>query len=178
MLVDKPVFTKLGIETPLKEDLALPSDACYLYIQEGDAQPLALNFTLSATKGTVILSTCGLTVGQMISQQFKGEMETIIIHFNRDVLSECFEGEKPALWEELQTPVNEYVVQTAASELVAFYFQGIDQLFYNKEAVTSSILKLKLKEIILLLLQTENGHEVQQIVKSLFSDRTFSFEEN
>ncbi|MEM9326599.1 MAG: hypothetical protein AAGA85_13125, partial [Bacteroidota bacterium] len=60
---DTPVFTKLSVQTPVTKDLQLPSDACYLYIEDGDGQPLAKNMTLSAIKGTVILSTCGMTVG-------------------------------------------------------------------------------------------------------------------
>ena len=174
---DTPVFTKIGMETPLTEDLELPSDACFLYIEEGDGQPLALNIKVSATKGTVILSTCGMTIGHMISEKLQGLMETIIVHFNRELLNACFEGEKPKLWEELQRPVNEYVVQRAASELVQGYFAGINQLFNHKEAVTPSMLELKLKEIILLLLQTDNSDSVRQIIKSLFSARTFSFKE-
>ena len=172
-----PVFTKIGIQTPLTEDLELPSDACYLYIAEGDGQPLAKNIAVSATPGTVILSTCGMTIGHMISEQLQGYMETVIVHFNRELLAECFEGEKPQLWEELKTPVNEYVVQTAAGELVNFYFEGLKPLFDHQKALSPSILKLKLKEIILLLLQTDNSEPVRQITKSLFSERNFTFRE-
>jgi len=50
-------------------------------------------------------------------------------------------------------------------------------IFHNKTALTDNILKLKLKEIILLLLQTENAENLRKIVKSLFSDRQFSFKE-
>ena len=170
-----PLFTKIGVETPLREDLFLPSEACYLYIEKGDGHSLGMNIT--ATAGTVILSTCGLTIGNMITNLPKGSLDSVIIHFKRELILLVFENEKPALWEELNEPVNQYVVQNAASELVKFYFDSIAQLFHNKAALTDSILKLKLKEIILLLLQTENSEPVRQIIKSLFSERTFSFKE-
>ncbi|OJJ22464.1 hypothetical protein BKI52_07220 [marine bacterium AO1-C] len=178
ILLDKqPIFTKLSVQNPLNESLSLPSDACYLYIEEGEGQALFKPANIVADAGTVILSTCGLTVGSMISAQSAGAMDSIIVHFNNDLLQWAFEGDKPALWEELQTPVNQYLVQNAASQLVKFYFESIAQLFLNKAALTKSLLKLKLREIVLLLLQTDNSEAVRQIIKSLFSERTFTFKE-
>ena len=172
-----PVFTKVSVETPLTEDLALPAGACYLHINEGDGHALASVPQLIAEKGTTILSTCGLTVGHMISQNINGALETTIVHFSPDLLKACFENEKPQLWEELNSPINAYVVQSAANQLITFYFNGIDQFFLNKEALTDQLITLKIKEIIHLLLQTENSEEVRKIVNGLFSERTFSFQE-
>ena len=171
------VFTNIGLVTPLEEALNLPADACYLHIEKGTGHTLLQAGNITAAAGTVILSACGLTAGKMIAEQPPGEMETIIVHLNRALLDEVFEHEKPALWEELQVPVHQYVVQTAAKELVAFYFDGLRQLFKNKVAVSDIILKSKLKEIVLLLLQTDNAEPFRQIVKSLFSERSFSFKE-
>ncbi len=171
------VFTRIAVETPLEDDLGLPADACYLYIQEGEGQTLYAPAQITASKGTVILSTCGLTIGNLIAHEMAGSMETIIVHFNRDLLQLIFEGEKPAIWKELQRPVNQYLVQEAASQLVKLYFNNINELFDNQAAVTEELLKLKLKEIVLLLLQTENAEPVKEIMRSLFSDRIFDFEE-
>ncbi len=172
-----PVFTKISIETPLNEDLDLPSGACYLHIDDGDGHSLAISPVLSATPGTTILSTCGLTVGSIISENLNGFMTTTIVHFNKELLQESFENEKPELWEELNSPINEYVVQQAANQLVSSYFKSLEPLFRNKAAISFQLLKLKLKEITLLLLQSENSESVRKIIKSLFSERTFSFKE-
>ena len=172
-----PVFTKIGITTPLKEALNLPSDACYLYIKDGTGHTLLKAGNITATNGTVILSSCGLTVGNIISDQPKGEMDTIIVHLNRKLLNLVFEGEKPVLWEEMRVPLNQYVVQTAANKLVKVYFDGIGHLFQSKEVLSDNILKIKLKEVVLLLLQSDNAEPFRQIIKNLFSERTFSFKE-
>ena len=172
-----PVFTKIELETPVNEDLALPSDACYLHINEGDGHEMAKVPKVVALKGTTILSTCGITVGYMISENLRGAVDTTIVHFNSDVLKECFEGERPKLWEELNSPINEYVVQSATNYLIDAYFTGLEHLFSNKQAVSNSLLMLKLKEIIHLLLQSENPEPVKNIIKSLFSEKTFSFKE-
>jgi len=39
-LFDKPLFTWVTIETPMKGPVPLPSDACFAYIVDGDGHNL------------------------------------------------------------------------------------------------------------------------------------------
>lgn len=176
-LFDRPLFTQLSVETPTQDQLPLTSEACYVYIVDSEGQTSTPSESFVALPGQVILSLCGFTVSQMISEQPKGSVDSIIVHLHREQLNNVFEGTKPALWKELESPVTQYLVQKAASELVQHYFDGIAQLFRNKAAITETILKLKLKELVLLLLQTGNSENIRKIVKSLFSERQFTFKE-
>jgi len=176
-LLNYPLFTLVKLDTPSKENLDLPSDACVAYIIEGDNQVFSKSEQIIAKTNHTIVSLCGLTLGGMLSQQPKGSIHSIVVHFNRTVLQNVFEGEKPELWEELEKPVTQFVVQSAASEMVKHYFDSIITFFENKEALTESILKIKLKELILFLLQTDNSEYIRQIIKSLFSERKFTFKE-
>ncbi len=69
-----PAFTKLCVQTTLQNQLALPSDACYLYIEQGEGHLIYKPGGITATPGTTILSSCGLTVGKMIAEQPKGSI--------------------------------------------------------------------------------------------------------
>ncbi|MHA7057833.1 helix-turn-helix domain-containing protein [Aquimarina sp. M1] len=177
LLFEYPLFTMVNLETPVEENLNMPSDACVAYIIEGDNQVFSESENIIAKTGHTITSLCGLTLGSMLSNQPIGNLSSIIVHFNREVLNNVFENEKPELWEELEKPITQFVVQSAASELIRHYFDTIIKFFENKDALTESILKIKLKEIILFLLQTDNSDYVRQIIKSLFSERAFSFKE-
>ena len=176
-LFDHPLFTVINMTTPTKEGLSLPSDACVAYILDGDGQTFSETQSISAKPEEAIVSFCGLTLGNMLSELPDGRIDTVLVHFNREVLSKVFEGEKPELWEELQSPVTRYVVQTASTEMLRLYFKSILLLFENPDTATSRILKVKLKEIILLLLQSDNSEYVRKIVSSLFSEREFTFKE-
>lgn len=176
-LFDYPLFTLVSMDTPNEGSLKLPSDACIAYIIEGDGQVFSASAKIVARPEETILSLCGLTLGAMFSELSKGGLQSVLVHFNRGVLNKVFEGEKPELWKELQTPVTQYVVQSAAGELLKHYFNSVVNLFENRPALTEPFLKLKLKEIILLLLQTDNSEYVRKIIRSLFSDRQFTFKE-
>ena len=106
-----------------------------------------------------------------------GVCRSIIVHFDKSILLKIYDNSRPPFWIELDEPVSQLVVQMAASELIEKYFEGVVHLFNNKAAVSDDILILKLKELILLLLQTKNSPNVINIMNGLFSQRTFSFKE-
>ena len=174
-LFGHPLFSVIYLKTPSKKNLYLPSDACITYIIEDNNQPLTED--IIAKKDNIILSLCGLTLGKMLMEQPKGHLLAILVHFNHQILSQVFQGEKPELWEELNEPVTKYVVQSAASKIIKQYFKTIHTFFENKDVLSESILKAKLKEIIFLLLKSDNSEYITQIVKSLFSEREFTFKD-
>lgn len=176
-LYGKPLFTWVSMETPQAGPVPLPAEACCVYIMDGDDQNLVREVDITAKAGQVILSLCGTTVGRMLAKQERGKINTIVVHFHADLLLKVYRDSPPPFWKELESPVVEYIVQTAATELVKKYFEGVTHLFEHLEAVSEAILVLKLQEIILLLLQTENSPQITQIMRSLFSKRTFSFKE-
>ncbi len=178
-LFDLPLFTWITLRTPTEEPVSLPSEACFAYIMDGDNQYLLEEEHIKAEPGKVILSLCGNTMAQMLPRQREGDgiVSSIVVHFHRELLLKVYKNTKPPYWKELEKPVVKYIVQAAASELVKQYFQGVAHLFDHLEAVTNDILVLKLKEIILLLLQTKESEKITQIMRSLFSERTFTFKE-
>lgn len=161
---------------PLEDEINLPAESCFAYILEGDAQDLTKSGIL-ATKGTAILSLCSKTVGRSFSIAETGSLSAIVVHFNREVLQKVFNGEKPTFWKELDRPLQKDAFQEDATALVKAYFLSIAKFFDHKDALSEEILELKLKEAILLLLQTEDSSHLNLIVRSLFSDKTFSFRE-
>ena len=176
-LEGKPLFSLLDIDTPMDEQLAIPSSACFCYILDGDNQDIDKMSNITATKGSVIMSLCGITLGSMLSNQQSGNMVSIVVHFLPEHLKIAFSDAKPPEWKDISSPISRYVVQTATNKLIENYINGIEYLFENKAAVTNELLLLKLKELITLLLQTESSTDILKMVRSLFSQKEFSFKE-
>jgi len=176
LLFEKPLFTWYELITPIEGGFDLPAESCFAYVLEGDEQDLTKSGFL-ATKGTVILSLCGKTVGRSLSTIESGKLSAIVVHFNREVLQKVFDGQKPKFWKELDHPLKKDTSQEDATALVKAYFSSIAKFFEHKNVLSEEILVLKLKEIILLLLQTDESSNLNIIIRSLFSDKTFSFRE-
>ena len=176
LLFEKPLFTWYELLTPKEGGFDLPAESCFAYILEGDEQDLTKSGFL-ATKGTVILSLCGKTVDRSLSTIESGRLSAIVVHFNREVLQKVFDRQKPKFWKELDHPLKKDTSQEDATALVKAYFSCIAKFFEHKNVLSEEILVLKLKEIVLLLLQTDEPSDLNIIIRSLFSDKTFSFRE-
>lgn len=176
-LFGQSLFTWIDISTPVEDELAIPSAACFTYFVKGDDQVLSKQHSVSAISDHAVVSLCGMTLGKMLMEQEPGNVNSIIIHFHPEVLKAIYKNTKPPYWEEIAAPVTQIVVQMAANNLIQHYIEGIKRLFENKKALTEDILVLKLKEIILLLMQTDNLPKVTEIIRSLFSERTFNLKE-
>ena len=167
LLFEKPLFTWYELLTPIEGGFDLPAESCFAYVLEGDEQDLTKSGFL-ATKGTVILSLCGKTVGRSLSTIESGKLSAIVVHFNREVLQKVFDGQKPKFWKELDHPMKKDTSQEDATALVKAYFSCIAKFFEHKNVLSEEILVLKLKEIILLLLQTDESSNLNIIIRSLF----------
>ena len=176
LLLEKPLFTWYELLTPIEGGFDLPAESCFAYVLEGDEQDLTKSGVL-ATKGTVILSLCGKTVGRSLSTIESGRLSAIVVHFDREVLQKVFDSQKPKFWKELDYPLKKDTSQEDATALVKAYFSCIAKFFEHKNVLSEEILVLKLKEIVLLLLQTDEPSDLNIIIRSLFSDKTFSFRE-
>ncbi|MGH1384249.1 helix-turn-helix domain-containing protein [Kordia sp.] len=176
LLFEKPLFSWYKLSTPIESGMSLPSESCFAYIIEGENQDLTGQGFL-AEKGTVILSLCGKTVGNFLSKKEIGNLNAIVVHFDRNTLKKVFNNEKPKFWKELNHPLKKDTVQQDASALVSSYFLSVSNFFHHKNALNEDILSVKLIEIVLLLLQTQESSDLNSIARSLFSDRAFSFEE-
>lgn len=176
-LFGKPVFSWVTRDEPRANAIQLPSDACFAYILDGERQRVSEYPRVDIEAGQVILSLCGYTVSHMLSQHEPGNLSTIVVHFDREVLKQLYAHETPPFWQELESPVVQYITQMSANALIKMYFDGIAHLFQNQESITEALLVLKLKEIIVLLLQTQESPQMVKIMRSLFSERTFSFKE-
>ena len=175
-LFEKPLFSWYQLSLPIEKELDMPAESCFAYILEGNSQDMTGSGFL-AKKGTVILSLCGKTVGHFLSKKETGFLSAIIVHFDRDVLKKVFNNEKPKFWKELEHPLKKDISQHDASALVSSYFSSVSNFFNHKNALNEDILSIKLKEIVLLLLQSQESSDLNAIVRSLFSNRAFSFEE-
>ncbi|MBC8755967.1 helix-turn-helix transcriptional regulator [Kordia sp. YSTF-M3] len=176
-LFGRPLFSWIDIYTPMSGSLSIPSEACFSYFMQENVKVISKQYCVSVKSKHIVLSVSGDLLSNKLANQKKGIVKSIIVHLHPETLKKVYKETKPPFWKELSRPVSQNIIQLAASNLIQHYIEGIKQLFDNRQVLTEGILILKLKEIILLLLQTDNLPEVTQIIRSLFSERTFDFKE-
>jgi len=177
-LFGKNLFTLVNVKTPLQVSANMPAnEACFIYVLEGESITYSESTALRIDPNQTMLSKCGNYVAKMLSQNKEGVFSSITVHFHKEILEKIYKNQSPPFLKKDSFSLPPNSVTLAVSKMLRKYFEGILYFFEQPKLVNEEILILKLKELILLLLQTEGYPQVKEIMNTLFNKRIFKFKE-
>ncbi|PWB27632.1 AraC family transcriptional regulator [Flavobacterium sp. HTF] len=177
-LYGKTLIQKIELTPPFKFDFPVTEQACFLYVKGGNIEYQIDDEPINIATHYSLLLNCINSGKQMYNSDSKSNCEIVIVTFYPEILKKIYDRELPLL---LQTPKN--VISNKSSEkinndfLIQKYIEGLLFYFENPSLINEDILILKVKEIILLLSQTQNSEAVQLILSQLFSPTTYTFKQ-
>lgn len=176
-LYGKLLFETATIKPPFKRSSPMPDEACFLYVVDGGLLNSSAQEQLQVQADEAVLMKCGNYVSQMLPSTNSGRYEAVAIHFYPEVMKRVFDNSLPTAFKNPEQKINSGMARVQASTLVKKYIESLLFYFKNPQLVTEDLLALKLREIILLLLQTENAPKVMEVLSNLFSKQSFHFKE-
>lgn len=177
-LYGNTLIQKIELTPPFKFDFPVTEQACFLYVKGGDLEYQIDDEPISIATHYSLLLNCINSGKQIYNSKSNSNCEIVIVTFYPEILKKIYDRELPLL---LQAPKN--VVSNKSSEkinndfLIQKYIEGLLFYFENPSLINEDILVLKVKEIILLLSQTQNSESVQLILSQLFSPATYTFKQ-
>ena len=177
-LYGKKIFEKVIVKPPFRLTNQMPNDACFLYMEEGeyDINTSVEHVTIHSKEA--VLMRCGSYFTEFVKSFSSETCEGIIVHLYPDVLKKIFEHELTSVKSAIQSgqqfiSANKYV----GHELIKIYINSLKIYFDNPSLVNDDLIILKLKELIMLLMKTENASSIEQLISSLFTQKEYSFRE-
>lgn len=177
-LYGKTLIQKIELTPPFQFDFPVTEQACFLYVKSGDVEYQIDDQQISVATNYSLLLNCINSGKQIHNSKSKNSCEIVIVTFYPEILKKIYDRDLPLL---LQKPAN--VISNKSSEkinndfLIQKYIEGLLFYFENPSLINEDILILKVKEIILLLSQTQNSESVQVILSQLFSPTTYTFKQ-
>ena len=177
-LYEKSFIQKIVLKPPFEFVFPVSEQACFLYVKNGEMQYKTNEIHLDIPQNYSLFLNC-IQSGKKIEQlDADANSEIVIVTFHADILKKVYEREFPAL---LQSPKNAVSNQSGGKInndfLIQKYIEGLLFYFETPALVNDDILILKLKEIIILLSQTQNAETVNIILSQLFSPVTYTFKQ-
>jgi AraC-like DNA-binding protein len=170
------IIEKLTIRAPFRYIRPFQESACFLYMREGEAVLYASDKTLRFTNHEGVLLRCGTYFGDLIGKVNAESCVVYAIHLFPELLREIYANEIPPFIREKSAAALS-VIRVPSSEIVDRFIESLDFYFENPAIVSDYLLQLKMKELLLLLLQTENAANVKDLVSGLYSVRTVTIRE-
>lgn len=177
-----PLFDKLFLEKakavpPIRLPNFMHDEACFLYLLEGKCTAVSEIESLEAQPPDALLMKCGNFFNFCVPHEDAPHYHAIAFHFHKDVLKRIYENELPSFLVSREAPGQQNFARVETTEVINKYIESILFYFEHPQLVNEELLVLKLKELLLLLSQTERGNQVRQILANLFSPTSFQLKQ-
>ncbi|MBL4669963.1 MAG: helix-turn-helix transcriptional regulator [Flavobacteriales bacterium] len=177
-LFGKPVLNKITVKPPFEIQTQMNNEACFLYVLEGEQTSMSAIERVTAKKGESILEKCGNYLSKINIVQENTTTEFITIHFFPDTIKGIFNDEIPVFLKPTkENKILPTMTKIKASILMKKFFESLLFYFENEELIDEELLKLKIKELILLLVKTQNDKTVTSILANMFTPRIYNLKE-
>lgn len=176
-LLEKKVFEKVILEPPFRLQASMPNDACFYYLVGGSASITTPNEHITTETDEGVVLKCGNYLNDYLSSAEHEYCEAIAVHFYPEVLKGIYEKEFPEFLLEVGKVEPVKYGKIKSSALLKQYIDSLMFYFDNPELVSDELLKLKLKELILLLAKTDNVDTIRSLITGLFSRTEIGFKE-
>lgn len=168
-LGNKRVIEKLIIRTPFRFGATFQNEACFVYFKNGKtivSSPLE-RLEIGATES--VLLNCSNYFADFIQKAPAATIEVYAVHLYPDLLKEIYKDTIPEFFKHKATGQNARII--ANHSIINHFIDSLVFYFENPDLVNSELLVLKIKELILLLLQTKNAATIAELMTNLFSPR-------
>lgn len=169
------LIEKVIIQAPFRFFADFRDEACFVYFTEGDTTIDSALEQVEIHSGDAVLLKCGTYVSELISHRSGDRFEILVFHLYPDVLRRIYGAELPAI---IGTSGRNSGADTLASgEIIKKFVDGLQFYFENPHLVNPELLILKIRELVLLLLQSKNADSIAALFSDLFSPRDVRIKE-
>ncbi len=168
-LGNKRVIEKLIIKTPFRFEATFQNEACFVYFKNGKTILSSPTERLELGSTESVLLNCSNYFADFIQKVPLTTIELYAVHLYPDLLKEIYKDSIPQFPE--HKTAGHYAKKIATHSIINHFIDSLVFYFENPDLVNSELLVLKIKELILLLLQTNNSVTITELIANLFSPR-------
>ena len=172
----KAILERVVFTPPLKAKTVMENEACMIYSVNGVSSLYSAEDTNGLQNQESVLMKCGSFINHWRVNEDDQPYEAIVIHLYPQILREIYKNQLP-LFLQNRAPVDPVLFQKISpNEVMKNYIDGLLFYFKNTDLCTQDLVKLKVKELILLLYNM-NSSGVREILADLFNPQELVFKD-
>jgi AraC-like DNA-binding protein len=171
----KPLIEKIIIQPPFRFEKFFQNEACFIFLSGSKS-------TFNSAKEKVLLESkeslllkCGSYFIDWLKTSSPTKSEIIAVHLYPDVLKKLYQKELP----DYIKPQNKQkrLQKIIPDNVISKFIESLNFYFDNPTLINDDILELKVKELILVLVQTKNADSILQLISELFTPQKVQIQE-
>jgi hypothetical protein len=169
----KPLFQTAKMLSPSSQSAVFEEVACFFYVLKGRGELVESHGSHSISKEEGLVKSCGNFISNYFKDSEGNDFEAIVIYFYPDTIKELYSELEPivATHSSKSSPPTKMV----GNNLIEQFVEGLQIYFENEDLMDEYLAKLKIKELILILLRSSYFGNVLDLFNALFSPSQKSF---
>lgn len=171
-----PLFQKARFKSPFIMQGEIKEFACFFYMTEGSMLSYDARGLHRISSKEAILKQCGNYVQKYISDNDTNECEAIAVYLYPELLKEIYKDKVPTfLKSKDEIPKPKKLIQ---NQLIEQYMQNLSLYFEAPETLDEELGILKLQELMLILLKSENHENIRILLSEIFAPVNLKFKQS
>ena len=172
---EKCLIEKIIIQAPFRFSTNFQDEACFIYFLEGKTKINSAQEQEQVQAEESLLLKCGSYFADLLKYGDNDKYEILVFHLYPDILREIYTNEIPSFIKPSKN--KSFINKVVATGIIKKFVESLQFYFDNPELVSDELLKLKIKELVLLLFQTNNASSIISLFSDLFTPRNLSVTE-
>lgn len=174
-LLEKCILERIVFTPPIKKTNVMQNEACFLYSINGQSSLYSADQKVELTSNDGVVLKCGSYLQNHYKTQDENPYDTIAIHFNPEVLKLIYKNELPEFLKNKPSQKTPSIERVKIDEMIRKYIESLLFYFENPSLINDELVILKVKELMLLLINTDSSDQIQNMLKDLFNPIEFDF---
>lgn len=179
MIIEKQVFKyqgkviieKVTIQPPFRHDYFLHNERCFIYFKEASVKVMSVELNDELKSNEAVLLQCGAYL-EMLHDVGEKNVEAIAVHLYPETLKKLYINDLSELITKRKT-VDETKIITS-EDIITEFIESLEFYFNHPSLVNDDLLELKIKELVLLLIQTKNIDAIVDLVTEVYTSNSIN----
>lgn len=164
---NSPLVERVVFETPFRYEAVFQNEGCFLFISGSDKTTVFGREKVQVNDQEAVLLNCGTYFVDFLQNTKNQQVEVFAFHLHEKVLKELYKNEVPHFL--LESSHHNDVKRVIPENTILEFIKNLSFYFKNEDLVNDALLELKIKELMLLLVQTKNAPSIHELIHQLFS---------
>ena len=176
-LNNRIVFEAIISDTPHKFSYPLQNEACFIYVKQGKNTVFTPDEIVEIPEGNLAFANSGNIIFKSTPNENSGLYHATIVHIDKQFVLNLFSNGFPKINLSEKPKPSRDVLTGKACVIMNNYIKGISYYFDNRHIASEEIIMLKVKEVLLLLLQSKKTRQVSSLLENFVNRHTADFRE-
>ena len=174
---DWVVLGRTFFKPPFKISDSLINEARIVHVVYGHSKLYAANQYTEVKAGETIIMKSDNFINNWFENQSDNFNEVIVFQLTSDMLKQIYQHQVPDWFLKNQTKQVFPTQKVESNILLTDYFQNLRYYLDNPKLISENLLRIKIQELIHVLVKTDSSGNNQKIFGSLFKANEYEFQE-